>query len=553
MKYWAFTLIAILLTPVLNNGIGFVYGDTSEGDEHYRDKTAGNESSIGQAVPAKWTTRNFSVCISSIAGTKYENLFINGMEEWKEAWPYFSYQLSKGNTCNINVSITKASIELQKAGHAGLTTTRYYENGSIVKADIIIPTQIKGEVMHGFYCCKEVSFEISEKLFYITALHEFGHALNLAHSPEVDEEPVDVMYPSVSEDAQYAISSDAIMTLNKIYGTKGEVKDHEITIKPSVTLEADLNKPVYVFDEKLRLSGKVSKIGGSGTVLLFDPLASLYTFKSFNPNKDGTFSLDIDLYTEDVGIWLLAVQYLGASKFLGFEVKEIPYKIFGQTDKTMYNVGDSVTVSGNVTRPGDKVFLTLINPDGISFASLNSPISSDKTFQAEFPLKKSALTIEGTWTIRITYENASTDVTFNVGKPESSEEIKPEESVLNETKTEEPLMVKIKISAKQVRDLVLLSIRNSEDSNSQVYSFNLSPIDGSIAAQRAPQGWTSERAGMNGVQFTSVDNPLDAGEKIKIRLKVDSQMISFLWSAISDEEETLAEGTVKPILLRGRN
>jgi len=481
-------------------------------------------------------------------------LFIRGMEEWKDAWPYFSYQLAKGNTCNINVSITKASIELQKAGHAGLTTTRYYENGSIVKADIIIPTQIKGEVMHGFYCCKEVSFEISEKLFYVTALHEFGHALNLAHSPEVDGEPVDVMYPSVSEESQYVISSDAIMTLNKIYGTKGEVKDHEITIKPSVTLEADLDKSVYVFDEKLRLSGKVSKIGGTGTVLLFDPLASLYTFKSFTPNKDGTFSLDLNLYTEDKGIWLLAVQYLGASKFLGFEVKEIPYRIFGQTDRTTYNVGDSVTVSGNVTRPSDKVFLTLINPDGISFASLNSAISSDKTFQAEFPLKKSALTIEGIWTIRITYEDATTDVTFNVGKPESSEETRPEQSVLKETsKVEERPVVKIKISAKQVRDLVLLSIRNSEDSNGQVYSFNLSPIDGIIAGQRAPEGWTSERADINGVQFSSADNPLKPGEKIKIRLKVDSQEIAFLWSALDYEKETLAEGTVKPILLRVRN
>jgi|GEM_PF-1539142 len=525
----ALTLIGLLFLPLLNTQP--VYSDPS---------------SIQQAVPAKWSYLAFSICISNIADSKYERLFVQAIEEWKSAWPHFSYQLQKKTGCNINVSITKAFVELQKAGHAGVTKTEYYTDGNIVKADIIIPTQIKGEVKQGYYCCREVQFEVSEKLFYTTALHEFGHALNLGHAPNIDKEPRDIMHPVASEESQYVISTDAIETLDTIYGTSTETKDHPIKIEPSVTLEAVIDKPIYVFDETLKLSGKVSKIGGTGTVLLFDPSISLYVFTTFVPNKDRTFSIVIDLRTNDHGRWILAVQYLGASQFIAFDVKEIQHKAFGQTDKATYAVGDLIKINGNVTRPGDNVFLTLINPDGIAVGSTTALVSSDKRFKAEFTLKESRFTIEGRWTIRLEYVGSTTDIHFDLVKlvvspPAVKEQVPKPSPEPKEVKEEK--QNSITVSMKEKKRSTLLAVKNAGDI--PVYSIKIKATDGKIKFVKA-KGWDREKVDANTVIIKTEHMAFATAKSLIIMLVIDNKGSGIEWTALDAENSVVSSGTLIP-------
>jgi len=379
-------------------------------------------TSVDKLVPAKWTRLNFSVCISSNADAKYEKLFIKAMEEWISVWPHFGYTIRENQEhCDINVDITEHPVGLPKERHShGTTKVTYWRNSHIVSAEITIPTQIKKDAMQGDYCCIELIYEFSEKKFYLIALQEFGHALGLAHAEDDDAEPFDVM-SSKGEHPKYVISSVTLKALDSIYGTSTDASDHPIEVKPAVTLEVEMDKDTYAFDDIVRVSGKVSKIGGTGKVMLLRllegyPSMSLNTLANFIPNGDGSFALDIDLRTDKSGKWVLLVQYLGASMSMLFDVEETPYKAFGQTDRTSYFIGDMIKVNGNVTRYGDMVSIDVINPVGITFAHKVAPISSDKKFSAEFVLRESKLTIEGEWTLRFGYADSVNALTFNVIK-----------------------------------------------------------------------------------------------------------------------------------------
>lgn len=516
----------------------------------------GYPSSIGQAVPAKWNSLNFSVCIFNIADAKYEQLFIKAIEEWKSVWPHFNYNLAKDQSCNINVTITKDFVELTKVGHAGITNTSYYQNGNIEKADIIIPTQIKAQVRQGYYCCREVILEFPEKTFYLTAMHEFGHALNLGHAVDDGKDPKDVMHPSVSEEFQYVISSLTINALDKIYGMTTQAKDYPINLKPSVTLDAALDKESYVFGDHLMITGKVSKIGGTGTILLFDPSVSLYEFKSFAPDHaDSTFNVAVDLVTNNQGRWLLAVQYMGASKFFAFNVNEIAYKAYGQTEKPMYSIGDLVKVNGNVTRPGKQVFITLINPDGIKIASLMAPINSDKKFNTEFTLKESRYSIEGKWSIIFEYadsnvqEDSSTYAYFDVVKAKASSPTpSPVPTPKEEEKKEVKTNLELRVQAKQIKDLIILRVRNMDDSTAGVYAFNISIKDSVFTASRGPKGWDKILNNDNTVSFSTSTDPIQPSDRqyFLLRSNVDIKPV-IGWEVVNTNRELLVKGSVTPL------
>jgi len=528
MQLATWLIIASLFTPVLLNAqLSYSY-----------------PSSIDKAVPAKWTYLNFTVCIFSIADAKYERLFIKAMDEWKNTWPHFSYSLGKSQNCNINVSITKDFVELTGAGHAGITKTGYYEDGNIVKADIIIPTQIKAEVSQGYYCCREVTLEFTEKMFYATALHEFGHALNLGHAVDDGEDPRDVMHPTASEESRYIISSLTIKALDKIYGTSTDAKDYPINFKPSVTFESTLDKASYVFDDRLKLSGKVSKIGGTGTILLFDPSFSLFTFTSFSPEKDGSFDIGIDLFTDKAGKWLLVVQYFGASQFFSFNVDEVPYEAYVHTDKAVYEVGDVVKITGNVTRAGKQIFLTLVNPQGISLASTIAQISPDKTFSAEFKLRESKLAVEGKWAIRAEYADSTiegdvpTDTYFDVVKslslpvPEDDDKVE---------------QLELRVQARQIKDLVILRVRNMGDSTVDVYTLNISLKDSLLNASRGPKQWDKE-SDINTATFSTLTDPIRPGYKQYFLLRISDIGFIIEWKAFSNDGNIFANGLVTPLV-----
>ncbi|NMJ87420.1 MAG: hypothetical protein EX285_06225 [Thaumarchaeota archaeon] len=509
-------------------------------------QTYGYPSSIDQSWPVKWEYLNFTICIDNGADTKYEQLFIKAIEDWKNAWPHFRYtliDLEGIKACEINVTILKQSVDMQNAGHAGVTWLKSYGDLYIGSVEITIPTQTRAEVNEGIHCCREIVFESSEKFFYETALHEFGHALNLGHAVDNNKEPVDIMYSESNERAKHVISALSIKTLDKIYTTSTQAKDYPIIIQPSVTINAITDKSIYVFDEILELSGKVSWKGGTGTILLFDPEISLYTFISFTPKRDGSFSLDINLKTEHVGTWILVVQYSGASEFIAFEVKEIPYKAYGQTDKTTYVIGDVVKINGNITRHVNKLSLVVINPDGIVFTNSIASLTKDKQFNAEFTLRDTRFTIDGVWTIRFELElvdytiyfDTATDVYFDVRKAIISTTPDQVEHEQNEPK------LKVRVQAKQIRDIIIIRVRNLDSSSVDVYTFEILS-DFQFIASKGSKGWIKEVSG-NKVTFVTFEKPIYTGDKQYFLIKVDRERPLINWKVNES-----VEGSVIPFL-----
>ncbi|MGH9909584.1 MAG: hypothetical protein ACRD32_02990, partial [Nitrososphaerales archaeon] len=272
----------------------------------------------------------------------------------------------------------------------------------------------------------------------------------------------------------------------------------------------------------------------------------------------GTFNVTVDLITNNSGRWLLAVQYLGASKFFAFNVTQIAYKAYGQTEKATYAIGDLVKVSGNVTRSGKQVSLTVINPDGINIASLTTPISSDKKFSAEFTLKESRYAIEGKWSIKFEYADAkvyadsATYTHFDVVKAKASPPSpSPSPSPVptpEEEKKEVKTNLELRVQAKQIKDLIILRVRNMDDSTVGVYAFNISIKDSVFTASRGPKGWDKIVNNDNTVSFSTSTDPIQPSGRqyFLLRSNVDIKPV-IGWEVVNTNGELLVKGSVTPL------
>jgi hypothetical protein len=111
--------------------------------------------------------------------------------------------------------------------------------------------------------------------------------------------------------------------------------------------------------------------------------------------------------------------------------------------------------------------------------------------------------------------------------------------------------ISIKLSAKQKRDLVMLVAKNERDSTGSVYSIAVNTGDADISAFRAPKGWESHRTSFNEIVFKATD-PMDPGEKVKIKLKVELEEITINWVSYDNEMNIVSTGMTKPFLIRQR-
>ncbi|GEM_PF-4993690 len=254
----------------------------------------GYASSFSYATQAKWNNNlNFMICVSSIEEREYEDLFVKGVEEWKDKWNHFSYMLSRGSGCHINVNIVKTHPKVTDHGYSGYTSLEYWEHGAITKADIILPTHTKNyvsSVVKNKTVTNEVLDPLSKKQFYRAALHEFGHALNLGHFDDNGEEPIDIMhaYPA-SDDRDQGISQRDIEALNWLYLGFFE---NEISVRT--------DRKSYSSGEMVKISGKVTPVLPSEMVRLeiVDPNKKLYTSDSVVVDRSGTFSYNLKISSE---------------------------------------------------------------------------------------------------------------------------------------------------------------------------------------------------------------------------------------------------------------
>ena len=218
-----------------------------------------------------------------------------------------------------------------------------------------------------------------------------------------------------------------------------------------------------------------------------------------------------------------------------FDVEEIPYKAFAQTDKTSYSMGDRVKINGNVTRYGDKVSIDIINPDGINFAHTVAPISSKK-FNTEFILSESKFTTEGQWTVRLTYADRIDKYTFNVVKPvqqQIKQAVELDQSIKAKT---------VNVQAKRIGDLVIIRVKNIDHTKLDAYGFKVSMPDSKVKAFKAPREWNGGNLLLDGSTVSALlDSHMD---KVYFLLKVDGIKPLINWVLHDLHKNTLAEGSV---------
>ena len=105
------------------------------------------------------------------------------------------------------------------------------------------------------------------------------------------------------------------------------------------------------------------------------------------------------------------------------------------TDKSSYDFGDTIQVSGIVSpvQDGQSIILQIVSPDESDIFTADQFLpSSDGSFSKSYPAKGPKWIIDGTFTIKIFYENWS-ETTFQF-QTESPSELPPESEIQDELK-----------------------------------------------------------------------------------------------------------------------
>lgn len=230
-----------------------------------------------------------------------------------------------------------------------------------------------------------------------------------------------------------------------------------------------------------------------------------------------------------------------------------------RTDKTLYNKGELVSISGKVVRhkdfPSAPVSVEVVNPTGKVFRTLHADLDHEGKFETGFYLFGQKFLDAGDWKIKVRY--LSRDVaqtTFIV--IEKSESETPSPQITNEDvavpKTLKNISISAKVTAKQLRDLVALSVKNSADSSDHIFSIKITVNDGEITGARAPKNWEKRYTNSEEVVFSAgeIGVQVQPGAKERFRLKVSTASPTITWAVFNEELQMMDTGVVKPFLLK---
>lgn len=227
--------------------------------------------------------------------------------------------------------------------------------------------------------------------------------------------------------------------------------------------------------------------------------------------------------------------------------QKAPVELSIKPDRDAYNVGDTVAIEGSVSvlTEGKPLMIEILNPNNESVVSDSVSVGSDGKFSYNFKLAGDLAS--GTYTIKATYSDAHAEVTFAVEKSMSPGEGKGDTGKGKITPGENG-SANIKVAAKQIRDLLLVRVRNAESSTGSVYSVTIETSDPVIEAFRGPRNWSNGEVSPTGASSSVESEPLKPGDGAVFKLKVGSDA-SFVinWSAYDSNHNTLDQGQVNPI------
>lgn len=225
---------------------------------------------------------------------------------------------------------------------------------------------------------------------------------------------------------------------------------------------------------------------------------------------------------------------------------------------TQPTAGQDVTFSIVFVNPGSSMPRSHIDYTFTILKEAKTVYTVSKHTHSGTDTIKQKLAVDGVHKITITITGINfnkvsprpTDFSIDVGKTPTQEE-KQQEPVLPPapSKEEVPIEPKIdaKVQAKQIRDIIIIRVRNMEDSTTDVYSFKISIADSPLKASRGPKGWDKE-ALIDTVTFSTVKEPLRPGEKQFFILRVDATKPLIQWKVLGSDVNIMVEGSLTPLI-----
>lgn len=229
-------------------------------------------------------------------------------------------------------------------------------------------------------------------------------------------------------------------------------------------------------------------------------------------------------------------------------------KISFTTDKNKYAPGENVSVMGTVSPalPDEKLLIEVLSAGSVLLSE--SVVSGDGKFSYSASLTDK-LAGAGSYTVRVTYIDSSTEQKFVVSEPEkpakSEKPDKPDKSGKPDKpdKTppvEEPVedVTEVRVAAKQAKGNMKLNVRNSPDSPDSIYSLSISTQDATIKSMKGPKAWKTE-TGDDMTKSMTENKPIPPGGKATFKLKISGKATGIHWTAYSLDGTVLDEGDVK--------
>ena len=218
----------------------------------------------------------------------------------------------------------------------------------------------------------------------------------------------------------------------------------------------------------------------------------------------------------------------------------VPVEVSVTTDKTTYQPGDNVNVKGSVSPAvTDKpVVIEVLNPNHAQFRTDKITVKDDGVFKYDFKLA-GELALLGSYTVKVTYSDKSTESTFVVEKSEKKpQKIEPQSG---------SGAADVRVTAKQVKDFVILRVKNADGSGASVYGISIQIPGSTIEAFKGPKDWSKPESLSSEVRSSTLDEPIKPGHKEVFKLKVNAAEIVIKWIAYDANDSIIDQGDTKAI------
>ena len=108
--------------------------------------------------------------------------------------------------------------------------------------------------------------------------------------------------------------------------------------------------------------------------------------------------------------------------------------------------------------------------------------------------------------------------------------------------------VEVKVQAKQIKDLVIVRLRNLDESTQDIYGFKILLPDSLLNAFKGPKEWVKEDSNDKEAMFSTLNKPIRAGDNGYFLLKVNGVKPNLKWTVYGLDNREVGEGSVIPFL-----